>query len=237
MNTSVPALQPAGPATAAVAEKKHLLRGPGWWLFVGSALWWVAALLLTAELSDGDFFFADDAREEALLLAAHDGLFRVFHVLALAGTLAAATGILVLAKRLRARRPSRLASLAAGLAVVGSVVWVAEVALRMTVAVSRAHDVADGTRSPLDEPALGHPLVFAVSALAFIAPVFIAWELARRRLPGRRSSLIVAAVATLATVAGIATLAPSMIYQFGVLPLAAALILGGRRRPALPAEE
>ena len=211
---------------------RRALRAAGAWLLAGSLLWWLAAALL---IPDEDFFFSDTARAEALAIAEHAGQFRGFHLLAAAGTAAAAVGVVLAGRALRASRPSRLADIAAARAGVGLVAWLVEVALRLTVAVSRAEDVAAGARAPEAEPAIGAPVLFAVSALAFAAPAVCGWALAGRRLPGRAASIAAAAVVTAAAVAAAATLAPSVVFQFGVAALALVLLLHRPARVAVAA--
>ena len=121
---------------------------------------------------------------------------------------------------------------AAAVAVVGLAAWIVEVAIRWTARVADARDVAAGTATPASEPAVGSWLVFALAAVGFLVPMVCSWVLARRRLPGRRSSLAAAAVATLASLAALGAMAPSMIYQFGLLPLGLTLVLAGRRSGA-----
>jgi cytochrome bd-type quinol oxidase subunit 2 len=213
-------IQPAAPPDIGA------LRRLGAWFVAASVLWWIAAAAL---IPDDDFFLGETARDEALSIAQHDGLFRAFHVFAAFGTAAGAVGVVLLARWLRARRRSRLADVATVVAAVGLIAWLVEVAIRMTATVSRARDDANGTGPPGDEPAIGSWAVFAVAALGFLAPMLCSWVLAQRSVPGRRSSVIVAGLVTLATIAGAATLAPSVIYQFGLLPLGITLVLVGRR--------
>jgi hypothetical protein len=183
-----------------------------------------------------DFFLGETARDEASSIARHDGLFRAFHVVAVLGTASAALGVVTLARWLRTTPPARLANVAAALAGIGVVAWAAEVAFRLTVTVSRAHEVVDGSRSPGDEPAIGSWILFAVAGLGFVAPMVCSWALAARQMPGRRSSLIVAGLVSLTTVVGVATLAPSVVYQFGVFALGVALVAGSRRTDVGTAE-
>lgn len=82
-----------------------------------------------------------------------------------------------------------------------------------------------GTAAPTGEPSVGNVLLFVVSGLAFAAPMLVCWVMARRRVPGRRSSWGVAILLTLATVAASATFAVSLVHQFGTLPLALVLLL------------
>lgn len=213
-----------GPATSL---HRSGFREAGAWMLGGAVLWWLALILM--QLAAGDFFYDDSAREEALNIAADPGLFRAFHVLAGLGTLAVSVGVVVLGRRLRAMRPSRAVDAAAAIAVVGSLAWLVEIAVRMTLTVSDAEDVAAGTASPGDEPAIGSWPLYVLAGLAFLAPVLISWILARRRLPGRIRSLLVAALATLMAVAMVATLAPSFVYQFAVPVLGVVLLLSGRR--------
>ena len=230
MSTWTPAdarsVQPAAPPDIGA------LRRLGAWFVAASVLWWIAAAAL---IPDDDFFLGETARDEALSIAQHDGLFRAFHAVAAIGTAAGAVGVVLLARWLRSLRRSRLADAAAFVAAVALMGWLVEVAIRMTATVSRANDVADGARSPGDEPAIGSWAVFAVAALGFLTPMLCSWVLAQHRLPGRRSSLIVAGLLTLATIAGVATFAPSVVYQFGLLPLGLTLALAHRRRTAVDA--
>jgi len=206
------------------------LRPVGAWLAAGSLLWWgAAAFLLPAD----DFFVGKTARDEAASIVAHDGLFRVFHVVAALGTVAGSIGIVLLGRWLRGRRPSRLVDVAVAFAGLGVVAWLIEVGVRLSVTVDRARQVVAGERSPGDEPAIGNAGLFFVAALAFLAPMLCSWALARRRVPGRRTSLALAVVATLSTGAGASILAPSVIYQFAVLPMAVALLLASRTRGAM----
>lgn len=202
------------------------LRRVGVWLLASSVLWWIAAVAL---IPSDDYFLGESARDEALSIAAHADLFRAFHAVAALGTAAGAIGVVLLARWLGARNRSRLADTAAVVAAIGLAAWLVEIAIRMTVTVSRADDVATGARSAGDEPAIGSWAVFLVAALGFLAPMLCGWVLAQRRLPGHRSSMIVASLVTLVTIAGAATLAPSVVYQFGLLPLGLALILADRR--------
>lgn len=214
-------VQPAAPPDIGA------LRRVGTWFVAASVLWWIAAAAL---IPDDDFFLGETARDEALSIAQHDGLFRAFHAVAALGTTAGAVGVVLLARWLRARSRSRLADAAAVVAAVALVAWLIEVVIRMTTTVSRANDVARGAGSPGDEPAIGSWVVFALAALGFLAPMLCSWVLARHRVPGRRSSLIVAGLLTLVTLAAVATLAPSVVYQFGLLPLGLTLALAHRRR-------
>jgi hypothetical protein len=203
------------------------LRAIGAWLLAGSLLWWAAAVFL---IPADDFFVGETARDEAASIAAHDGLFRAFHVVAALGTVAGSIGIVMLGRWLRTWRSSRLVDVAVAFAGIGMVAWLIEVAVRLTVTVARAREITGGDRSPGDEPAIGNEALFYVAALTFLAPMLCGWVLARRRVPGRRSSLVVAVVATLATVAGVSILAPSVIYQFAVLPMAVGLLLASRKQ-------
>jgi len=218
-------VQPAAPPDIGA------LRRLGAWFVAASVLWWIAAAAL---IPDDDFFLGETARDEALSIAQHDGLFRAFHVVAALGTAAGAVGVVLLARWLRARRRSRLADAAAVVAKVALGAWIVEVAIRMTATASQAHDVASGARSPTDEPAIGSWIVFAVAALGFLMPMVCSWVLAHHRVPGRRSSMIVAGLVTLVTIAGVATLAPSVVYQFGLLPLGLTLVLAHRRTSRSP---
>ncbi len=200
------------------------LRSIGAWFLAGSVLWWVASAV-----ANEDFFLADSAREKALAIAGDVGAFRAFHVLAAVGTLAASVGVVLLGRWLRSRRPSRLVDVAVSFALVGTVAWLVEVGIRMTAGIDRARAFARGSGSPIDEPSVGNVLLFAVAGLAFVAPMLVAWVLARRSVPGRRSSLAVAVVLTLVTAAAAATFAISLVYQFGTLPLAATLLLARPR--------
>jgi hypothetical protein len=224
MSTSTPAgspsVQPVAPPDIGA------LRRLGAWFVAASVLWWIAAAAL---IPDDDFFLGETAREEALSIAQHEGLFRAFHVVAALGTAAGAVGVVLLARSLRARSRSRLADGAAVVAVVALVAWIVEIGIRMTATVSRARDVAAGVRSAGDEPAIGSWALFAVAALGFLAPMLCSWVLAQRRIPGRRSSRIIAGLVTLVTIAGAATLAPSVVYQFGLLPLGLTLVLADGR--------
>ncbi len=214
------------------ATPRRALRAAGAWLLAGSLMWWVAAVLL---IPDEDFFFEDSAREEALAIAEHTGAFRGFHLVAAAGTAAAAIGVVLVGRALRANRPSRLADAAAAMAGVGLVAWLVEVTLRMTAGVARAEDVAAGLREPPAEPAIGNAVIFAVSALAFAAPAVSGWALAGRRLPGRIASIAAAALVTAAAIVAAATLAPSVVFQFGVGALALVLLLYRSARFAVAA--
>lgn len=207
------------------------LRRIGAWFVAASVLWWVAAATL---IPDDDFFVGETARDEARSIAQHDGLFRAFHAVAALGTAAGAVGVVLLARWLRPRGRSRLADAAAVVAAVALVAWLVEVAIRMTATVSQAHDVATGAGSPRDEPAIGSWIVFAIAALGFLTPMLCSWVLARRRVPGHRSSLTAAGLVTLATIVGVATVAPSVVYQFGLLPLGLTLVLADRRTSRSP---
>jgi len=208
------------------------LRRVGALFVAASVLWWLAAAAL---IPDDDFFLGETARDEALSIAQHDGLFRAFHAAAALGTAAGAVGVVMLARWVRRQRRSRLADAAAIVASIGLVAWFVEIAIRMTATVSRANDVASGTGSPRDEPAIGNWIVFAIAALGFIAPMLCSWVIAHRRVPGRRSSMIVAGLVTLVTLAGVATLAPAVVYQFGLLPLGLTFVLADRRRTRVAA--
>ena len=220
-----PTVQPVAPTEIGA------LRSLGAWFVAASVLWWIAAAAL---IPDDDFFLGETARDEALSIAQHDGLFRAFHVVAALGSAAGAVGVVLLARWLRARRRSRLADAAAIVAVVAFGAWIVEVAIRMTATVSQAHDVASGARLPTDEPAIGSWIVFAAAALGFLMPMVCSWVLAHHRTPGRRSSMIVAGLVTLVTVAGVVTLAPSVGYQFGLLPFGLTLVLAHRRTSRSP---
>lgn len=192
----------------------------------GAAMWWIAGgLLIPAD----DYFYSEETRDEALAIANHEGMFRGFHLVATVGVILVALAVVLIGRRLRAQRPSRLVDVAVVFAVVGLVAWLIEVALRMTVTISRANDVAAGLRGPGDEPALGNVVVFLVAALTFFAPMLLSWELARRAVPGRRFSFVVAVLVTLGTAAGVAFFAPSMVYQFALLPLIVALMVAWHR--------
>lgn len=214
-----------------VPAERRALRAIGRWLLAGSLLWWAAAVLL---IPSDDFFLGETARDEATSIAAHAGEFRAFHVVAALGTVAAGIGVIMLGRWLRARRRSPVLDIAVALTGVGMIAWLVEVGVRMTLTVTRAREVVSSDRLPGDEPAIGNGALFSVAALAFLAPMLCSWVLARRRVPGRRSSLVVAVLATLATVAGGLTLAPSVVYQFGVLAMALSLLLGGRKNPTGP---
>ena len=133
-----------------------------------------------------------------------------------------------MARSFSADRPVllRITTAVAGIGLAG---WTAEVAVRLTATVARARDVAAGTEAASGEPAIGYWGLFAVAALGFVAPVLCAWALAGRRLPSRRASVVVAVLVTLCTMAGLATLAPSVVYQFGALALGLPLLLTRRR--------
>src|SRR5918993_1394708 len=182
------------------------LRRAGTCLLVASGLWWVAAATL---IPPEDYFCAVSARGEALAIVAHPGMFRAFHVVATAGIAAGVVGLALLARWLR----SRTATVAAAGAGAGVSAW--------------------GGPAPAPEPAVGSWPVFAVAAVGFAMPAVVAWVLARERVPGRRSSLVAAVFLTLGTVAAAATLAPSVVYQFGLLPFALVLVLARRRQRAL----
>lgn len=196
------------------------LRASGAWFLAGSALWWAGAAV-----AKEDFFLGDSAKEKALAIAADVGVFRAFHVVAGLGTVVATVGVVLLGRWLRSRRPSRLVDAAAAAALVGTAAWLVEIGIRLTFGVDRAQAVAAGTASPTGEPSVGNVVLFALSGLAFVAPALMSWVMARRRVPGRRSSLLVAGLLTLVTAVAAATVAVSMVYQFGTLPLALALLL------------
>jgi cytochrome bd-type quinol oxidase subunit 2 len=210
------------------------VRRIGGWLLAASVLWWIAAAAL---IPPDDYFFSDSAQDEALSIAAHAGMFRAFHIVATVGIAAGVVGMIALARLLRSTERSRLVDTAAGVAVVTFVAWVAEAVIRVTVGVAHARDVAAGTRAPSSEPAVGSWPVFAIAAIGFAMPMLCAWVLARRRLPGRRSSLVAAVVLTLGTLAAAGTLAPSLVYQFGLLPLSLCLVLAHRRHAPAVARE
>jgi hypothetical protein len=196
------------------------LRPIGAWLLAGSAVWWVASAVAKEE-----FFLGDSAQEKALAIAQHVDAFRAFHVVAGLGTVLATVGVVVLGRWLRAQRASRLVDIAVASALVGTAAWLVEIGIRMTVGIDRARAVVAGTGSPGDEPSVGNVLMFAIAGLAFVVPMVLAWVLARRRVPGRRSSLAVAVLLTLVTAAAVATYAISLVYQFGTLPMALVLLL------------
>ena len=212
---------------AAPPGEPTTLRRIGTWLLAGSLLWWAAVIFLLPRGEEDFFVGGESARDQALNIVAHQGLFRGFHVLAALGTAAASVGVVLLGRWLAARRPSRLAKVAVAMAAVGTLAWVAEVVLRLTVTVSRAEEVANGLRAPGEqhEAAIASWPLFVVSLAAIVAPMLCSWVLAGRRVPGRKSSLAVAGLATVATAAGLAILAPLMVYQFATLVMAVALLL------------
>lgn len=199
------------------------LRHAAAWLLTASIGWWVAAAAL---IPSDDFFAGDDARAEAISIADNAGLFRVFHVVTVLATGAGAVGVVLLA---RVVGRSVLARTAIVFATVGLATWIVEALLRLTVTVSRARDVMDGTRSPGDEPAIGNWAVFAIAALGFAAPMICTWALAKARVPAGRGIVVVAAFTTLVTLASVAILAPSPVYQFPVLALALYMLIRTRR--------
>lgn len=203
---------------------RRALRRAGAWLLAAVVLWWVAAAAL---IPADDYFLGETARDEAMSIAEHAGLFRAFHLVALLGVTAGAVGVILVARSFGSDRPVllRIATAVAGIGLVG---WTAEVAVRLTATVARARDVAAGTEAASGEPAIGHWGLFAVAALGFVAPVLCAWALAGRRLPSRRASVVVAVLVTLCTLAGLATLAPSVVYQFGALALGLPLLRSRR---------
>lgn len=76
------------PAQPTVVDRTSLRRA-GAWMLAAAVLWWVAAVaLIPAE----DYFLGETARDEALSIAEHAGLFRAFHLVALLGVAAGATG-------------------------------------------------------------------------------------------------------------------------------------------------
>ena len=206
-------------------DERRPLRAIGAWLLGGSLLWWIAAAAL---IPSDDFFLGETARDESLSIANHEGLFRAFHVVAGAGVVAAGVGIVLLGRWLRARRSSRILDVAVLFVGVGTVAWLVEIAVRLTVGIDRAREVAAGQRSPGDEPAVGSVPLFLAAWLAFVAPMLCSWVLARRRLPSRRGSIVGSVVATLATLAATATMAPSVVYQFAVLTMAVVILLASR---------
>ena len=211
------------PAQPTIVDRTSLRRA-GAWMLAAAVLWWVAAAAL---IPADDYFLGETARDEALSIAEHTGVFRAFHLVALLGVAAGAAGVILVARSFGADRPVllRIATAVAGIGLVG---WTAEVAVRLTATVARARDVAAGTEAASGEPAIGHWGLFAVAALGFVAPVLCAWALAGRRLPSRRASMVVAVLATLCTLAALATLAPSVVYQFGALALGLPLLLSRR---------
>ena len=164
-------------------------------------------------------------------------MFRAFHVVVTAGIAAGVVGMIVLARSLRSQERSRVVDTAAGVSAAALVAWVVEAVIRVTAGVANARDVAAGTRTPASEPAIGSWPVFALAAVGFAMPMLCAWVLARGRLPGHRSSLATAVVLTLFTLAAAGTLAPSMVYQFGLLPLSLCLVLAYRRHAPATAPE
>ncbi len=208
------------------AAGKTGLRAAGGWLLAGSGLWWVAAAV-----AEEEFFLGDSALEKASAIAAEVGAFRAFHLIAGLGTVVATVGLVLLSRRLRSRRPGRLVDVAVSAAVVGTVAWLAEIAIRITSGVDRARAAAAGTAPPGGEPSVGNVAVFAVAGLAFVAPLLVAWVLASRRVPGRWSSLAIAGLVTLVTAVAAATIAVSMVYQFGTLAMGAALLSARRPGP------
>jgi hypothetical protein len=198
-----------------------------YWFVAAGALWWIA---VAAFIPADDFFLGETAHAEARSIVESAGQFRAFHVVATLGVMAGVLGVLQLARSVR----SRVLGVAAGLACVGAAAWIAEACLRMTVAVSRARDVVAGTQIPGDEPAVASAVLFGVSMICIVAFAVCAWVLARRREPSRRSSLVTALVLTLATLASLATLAPSVVYQFGLLPLGMVGAIATRRRAVEP---
>lgn len=203
------------------------LRGAGSWFLASSVLWWIAAAAL---IPADDYFFGDSAHDEALSIAAHTGMFRAFHIVATVGIATGVVGMIALARALRSSNRSRLVNTAAGVGAVALVSWVVEAVIRSTIGVANARDVAAGERTPASEPAVGSWPVFAIAAIGFLMPMVCAWVLVRRRIPGRRSSLVAAGASTLFSLAAAGTLAPSLVYQFGLLPMALCLVLAGRRR-------
>ena len=149
-----------------------------------------------------DFFLGETSRDEAVSIVDHAGLFRAFHLVALLGVAAAAGGVVLLCRAFRGGTTPAAVRLARALALVGLAGWTAEVAVRLTVAVTRARDVAAGAAEASGEPAIGSWPMFGVAAVGFLAPVLCAWALAVRRLPSRRPSVVVAGLATLCTLAG-----------------------------------
>lgn len=207
------------------SDGERSLRAIGFWLLAASLLWWIAAAAL---IPSDDFFLGETARDESLSIADHEGLFRAFHVVAGAGVVAAGVGIVLLGRWLRARRPSRIVDVTVLFVGLGAAAWLIEIAVRLTVGIDRAREVAAGRRAPAEEPAVGSLPLFLLAWLAFLAPVLCSWILARRGIPSRRASMVVGAVATLATAAAVATMAPSVVYQFAVLTMAVTLVLANR---------
>ena len=206
-------------------DNRHLLGQAGAWLLAAAALWWVAAVVL---IPADDYFLGETARDEARSIAEHAAMFRTFHLVALLGVAAAAAGVLALARSFRDGGRSVLVRIARGLALVGLAGWTAEVLVRLTAGVSRARDVVAGSAAVPDEPAIGSWILFGVAALGFVAPMLCAWALARRHEPSKRASMVVAVLVSLVTLAGVATLAPSVVYQFGALVLSLPLLLSHR---------
>ena len=206
-------------------ERTHLRHG-ALWLLAASVGWWVAAAALVPA---DDFFAGDSARAEAISIADNAGMFRAFHIVAVLATAAGALGIMLLARAVQSQQHSRLARGATVLAGTGLAAWIVEAVLRLTVTVSRARDVVDGTRTPADEPAVGNWIVFTIAALGFVAPMICAWALARARVPAGRGIVVVAAFTTLVTLGSIAILAPSPVYQFAVLVLGLFVLVRTRR--------
>lgn len=213
--------------------ERSTLRQAAMWFLAASVGWWVAAAAL---IPREDFFVGDDARAEAVSIARNAAMFRGFHVLAVLATAAGAVGAVLISRALRAERSSRLARTGAGLAIVGLAAWIVEASVRATFAVSRARDVVAGTRAPGAEPAVGNWMLLAVAALGFIAPAICTWALERARIPAGRGIVLVAVFTTLVTLGAIATLAPSLVYQFAVPTLAVFVLFRTRhvstRRPA-----
>jgi len=212
------------------------LRRAGAWMVAAAVLWWVAgATLIPAD----DYFVGETARDEALSIAEHAGMYRAFHLVALVGVVAAAVGVTVAVRSFREGSRPALLRLSGVFAVIGAAGWLTEVVVRLTATVARARDVAAGTAEASGEPAIGHWGLFTIAALGFVAPVLCAWALAGRRLPSRRASAMVAVLVTLCTLVALLTLAPSMIYQFGALALGLPLVASHRAaakvRPGSPA--
>lgn len=201
------------------------LRQAGTWMLAGAMLWWVAAAaLIPAE----DFFVGETAHDEAVSIADHVGMYRAFHLVALLGVAAAAVGVTRLARSFRETHRPVLLRVAGMLAVLGAAGWAAEVVVRLTATVARARDVAAGSATASGEPAIGHWGLFALAALGFAAPVLCGWALARRRLPSRRASTVVAVLVALSTLVAMLSLAPSVVYQFGVFGLGLPLVFSRR---------
>jgi hypothetical protein len=197
--------------------ERSTLRRAAMWFLAASVGWWVAAAAL---IPREDFFVGEDARAEAISIARNAGMFRGFHLLAVLATAAGAVGAVLVSRALRAERSSRLARAGAGLAIVGLAAWIVEASMRVTIAVTRAREVVAATRAPGAEPAVASWAVLAIAALGFIAPAVCTWALARARVPAGRGIVLVAVFTTLVTLAAIATLAPSLVYQFAVPTLA-----------------